>query len=352
MLTMQYKGGIMARRMWQTVLVEPGRFVREETARPEPKPGEVLIRVARVGVCGSDISAFHGRHPYISCPIVLGHEFSGEVAARGSDEGPAPGTRVTVIPHLGCGTCNACANATYNLCDSLRVIGCQAPGAHAEYVTVPATMALPIPEALSWEDAAMVEPAAVAFHAARRAGIGTGDRVLVVGAGPIGIFTMQCAKALGAETVSIADLDAVRLELARALGADDTIHTLASPLADGVARLGSRPNVYADCVGGSGEVLDGLLAVAPRGSRILAVGVLKSDYRIPHLTDLVEHELAVIGTSMYVRRDYQDAIAALTEGRLRTAGMMTHTFTLADVATAFDMIECGEEPYFKVMFSA
>jgi len=342
----------MAKRMWQTVLVEPGRFVREEAARPEPGPGEVLIKVARVGVCGSDISAFHGRHPYISCPIVLGHEFSGEVIARGGAEGPAPGTRVTVIPHLGCGECDACARGAYNLCDSLRVIGCQSPGAHAEYVLAPAEMALHIPDALSWEEAAMVEPAAVALHAARRAGIGPGDRVLVVGAGPIGIFTMQCAKALGAETVSIADLDAVRLVLARELDADETLHTLTSPLADGISRLASRPNVYADCVGGSGEVLDQLLAIAPRGSRILAVGVLKSDYRIPHLPDLTEHELSVIGTSMYVLRDYQDAIAAFADGRLRTKRMITHTFTLADVAAAFNMIECGQEPYFKVMFTA
>lgn len=341
----------MSERMWQTVLVEPGRFVREEVARPEPGPDEVLVKVARVGVCGSDISAFHGRHPYISCPIVLGHEFSGEVAASGG-QGPAVGTRVTVIPHLGCGACEACRRGAYNLCDSLRVIGCQAPGAHAQYVLAPAKMALPIPESMSWDDAAMIEPAAVAFHAVRRAGIGSGDRVLVAGAGPIGIFTMQCAKALGAETVAIADLDAVRLELARELGADETLHTLAAPLAESIKGLSARPNVYADCVGGTGEVLNALLAVAPRGSRILAVGVLKADYRIPHLPDLTEHELSVIGTSMYVLRDYQDAIAALADGRLRTRNMITHTFTLADVAEAFRMIDCGQEPYFKVMFTA
>jgi len=282
---------------------------------------------------------------------VLGHEFSGEVAARGGNEGPVVGTRVTVIPHLGCGACDACRCGAYNLCGSLRVIGCQAPGAHAEYVTVPAEMALPIPDTLSWEDAAMIEPAAVGFHAVRRAGIGPGDRVLVAGAGPIGIFTMQCARALGAEHVAIADLDAGRLELARALGADETLHTLASPLAGGVSRLESRPNVYADCVGGTGEVLDGLLAIAPRGSRILSVGVLKAGCHIPHLPDLTEHELSVIGTSMYVRRDYEDSLAAFAEGRLRTAGMITHTFSLAEVAAAFDMIERGREPYFKVMFT-
>jgi len=337
----------MPERMWQTVLVEPGRFVREKVTRPEPGPGEVLIKVARVGVCGSDISAFHGRHPYISCPIVLGHEFSGEVAASGG-QGPAVGARVTVIPHLGCGACEACRRGAYNLCDSLRVIGCQAPGAHAEYIVAPAEMALPIPDNMSWEDAAMIEPAAVAFHAARRAGIGPGDRVLVAGAGPIGVFTMQCAKALGAETVAIADLDAGRLELARALGAN---HILNWP-ADEVSRLPVRPNIYADCVGGSGEVLDGLLAIAPRGSRILAVGVLKAGCHIPHLTDISEHELSIIGATMYVQRDYQDAITAFAEGRLRTTGMITHTFPLAEVAAAFRMIESGREPYFKVMFTA
>ena len=338
----------MSERMWQTVLVEPGRFVREEAERPQPGVGEVLVRVARVGICGSDISAFHGRHPYIHCPIVLGHEFSGEVVA--GEGGPAVGTRVTVIPHLGCGACEACAREAYNLCDALRVIGCQAPGAHAEYVLAPAHLALPIPDDMSWEDAAMIEPAAVAFHAARRAGIGAGDRVLVAGAGPIGIFTMQVARALGADSVVIADRDADRLKLASSLDADGTIDVSAKSLAEGVA--GVRPNVFADCVGGSGEVFDQLLAMAPRGSRILSIGVLKSDYRVPHLPDLVEHELSVIGTSMYARRDYADAIAAITAGTVRTTGMITHSFPLADAAAAFALIERGSEPYFKVMLKA
>lgn len=343
----------MAERMWQSRLVAPGQFVREQVDRPEPGPDEVLIRVARVGVCGSDISAFHGRHPYIACPIVLGHEFSGVVAARGGADGPAPGARVTVVPHLGCGACPACARGTYNLCDGLRVIGCQAPGAHADYVLAPAHLTVPLPDAMSWDDGAMVEPAAVAVHAARRAGIGTDDAVLVAGAGPIGLFTLQCARALGARAVYAADPVPSRRALALSLGADGVIDPGTESFADGLARLGAdRPSVYADCVGGGGAAFDALLALAPRGSRILAIGVLKSDARVPRLPDLVEHELSVIGTSMYVLRDYRDAIAWLSDGTLRTAGLVTHTLPLADVSAAFDLIERGQEPFLKIILAA
>lgn len=346
----------MSRKMWRTVLVEPGRFLRERAALPEPGPGELLIKVNCVGVCGSDIYALHGLHPYIRCPIVLGHEFSGTVEALGPGvSAPMAGTRVTVIPHVVCGECEACSRQLYNYCEALRVLGAQADGAHADYILVPADMALPIPAAMSMQQAAMVEPIAVSYHGMRRANIGAKDRVMIVGVGPIGNFAMQSARALGARAVYVADLDSDRLRLAESLGADGAIDLSKESLTDGLDRLAcgaKKIDVWSDCVGRDGAALESILALARRGSRVAILGVLGTEYNLPHLPDFVQHELTLYGNTMYVPQDYRDVIKHVASGRIRTDGMITHTYGLDEISNAFAMIESGAQKFFKIMFTA
>jgi len=340
----------MKQKMRRILLIEPRRFVIEEVDRPLPGANEVLIRVVCVGVCGSDIAALHGKHPYIRCPIVLGHEFSG-VVVKGA--ALAPGTRVAVIPHLVCGSCDACRREDFNLCENLRCIGAQADGAHAEYVVVPAPMVLPIPAQLTLKDAALIEPAAVAWHGVKRASIMKNESVLVVGAGPIGIFAMQSAKVLAAKAVYIADLISDRLSLASSLGADGTIDLSKESLIAGLDRLAGGPKqiaVLMDCVGGRGTVLNQLITLARRGSRIVMIGVLNNEYDIPDLPDFVEHELTFIGTAMYAPRDYREVIKNMTSGHIRTSGMITHFFDFNNIPDAFAMVEAGKEKFFKIMF--
>jgi L-iditol 2-dehydrogenase len=343
----------MPATMLRVTLVEPGRFVVERTGRPSPGPGEALLEVRRVGVCGSDLAIYRGRHPYAKMPLVMGHEFSGVIAELGPGvDGPAVGTRVAVIPHLVCGRCGPCRSETFNFCEQLRCMGAEADGAHVEYLAVPAGMALPIPDRMSLEDAALLEPACVGYHAARRGDIGPGDHVLVVGAGPIGIFAVQSCRALGAQAVYVADMDPFRLGLARRLGADGTIDVSRESLADGLARLaGSREAVglYFDCVGETGAALDGIIATACRGSRVVVVGVLQAAFAIPHLPDFVQHELRLSGTTMYVPRDFRDMIGLLSKGEIRTDGMITHTFDLEDVGAAIALMESRRENVFKIM---
>ena len=343
----------MVGKMWRAVLVEPALFVTEEVDIPSPKPGEALIKVGRVGVCGSDISALHDKHPYIHRPIVLGHEVSGVVVEADAESRLGPGTRVAVIPHLVCGSCGPCSKEVYNLCENLKCIGAQADGAHSEYIVMDEKMVLPIPDDLSLDDAAMVEPAAVAYHGIKRTGIGSNDSIFIVGAGPIGIFAMQSAKALGAKAVYIADIDSWRLSLASKLGADGVIDLSVESMSDGLTRLAGSPkqiSVMADCVGGKGDVLNQLIELAPRGSRIVMIGVLGNNYDIPALPNFVEHELALFGTTMYVPQDYREVIDHMSAGRISTEGMVTHTFDLKDLPAAFDMIDDRREPFFKVMF--
>jgi L-iditol 2-dehydrogenase len=341
--------------MMRVTLVEPGRLVIDRTARPSPGPGEALLKVRRVGVCGSDLTIYRGKHPYAKKNLVMGHEFSGVIEALGPGvTGPAPGTRVTVIPHLVCGNCGPCSTQTFNFCEELRCMGAEADGAHVQYVNVPAGMALPIPDHMTLDDAALMEPACVGYHAAKRGEIKAGDSVLVIGAGPIGLFAAQSCKALGARRVFVADKDPFRLELAKRLGADGVIDVGKESLAAGLERLaGGRAAVglYMDCVGETGAVLDQILALACRGSRVVVVGVLQSAYSLPHLPDFVQHELRLSGTTMYVPRDFREMIDLVSSGTISTKGMVTQTFALADIHKVFALLEGRRENVFKIMLT-
>ena len=343
----------MSNKMMQITLVEPESLVLEQVDKPVPGKSELLLKVLRCGVCGSDVSIYHGRHPYAKSPLVMGHEFAGIVEELGRETiGPPPGTRVTVIPHLVCGRCEPCRRRTYNFCEELRCMGAEADGAHAEYICVPAEMALPIEDSMSIDDAAMIEPACVAYHAAKRGQMEPDDKVLIIGAGPIGIFAMQSCKALGAKKVYIADVDQWRLDLAAQLGADGTVNCQDANIETGLAHIGTDSkgiNVFYDCVGRQGNVLDDIIQVAGRGARVVVVGVLERQYDIPHLPDFVQHELRLSGTTMYVPQDYVEMIQLIATGKISTQGMITHRFELVEVEKVFKMIEEGTEQYFKIM---
>lgn len=345
----------MAEKILQVTLVKPRELVLEQVEKPAPQKGEVLIKVLRCGVCGSDPTIYYGNHPYVTFPVVMGHEFAGIVEALGEGVTGLPiGARVTVIPHLVCGKCKPCQTETYNFCEQLRCTGAEADGAHVQYKCMPAQMVMPIPDGMTLDDAAMVEPACVAYHAAKRGEIKPDDKVLIIGAGPIGIFCMQSCKALGAKEVYIADMDAWRLELALKLGADGIIDVSQESMADGLTRLAGGPkeiDIFYDCVGEKGKVFEIILQLARRGARVVIVGVLQNGYDIPHLPDFVQHELRLSGTTMYVPQDYREMIRLMGEGKIKTEGMITHYFKLEDIIRVFQMIEAKQEKYFKIMLT-
>jgi L-iditol 2-dehydrogenase len=345
----------MVDKMMRVTLVKPKELLIDKTEIPKPHKDEILIKVLRCGVCGSDPTIYNGRHPYVTFPVVMGHEFSGTVVALGEEvSGPKIGTRVTVIPHLVCGKCKACQMETYNFCEELRCIGAEADGAHVQYKCMPANMVLSIPETMTLDDAAMVEPACVAYHGAKRGDLKQSDNVLIIGAGPIGVFCMQSCKALGAKNVYVADLDPWRLEIATKLGADGIIDVSKESIEDGLKRLVDGPkaiDVFYDCVGEKGIVLDKILQIARRGTRIVVIGVLQNEFSMPHLPDFVQHELRLSGTTMYVPQDYRDMIDLMGRGVIRTEGMITHYFKLEQIHDVFDMIDQKKEKYFKIMMT-
>lgn len=341
--------------MVRFVLHQPGKIERQIVPIPSPGRDEVLVKVTHCGVCGSDPTIYHGLHPYAISPLVMGHELSGHVVSRGQGvRSPKEGARVTVIPHLVCGACGPCREKIYNFCEKLRCLGAEANGAHCEYICVPAEMALRIPARMSLEQAALIEPACVSYHGAKRGELTRRDTVLVIGAGPIGNFAMQSCKALGARKVIIADVLDHRLDLARRCGADGVINTARTTLEGGLrALLGDSKaiDVFYDCVGGKGQVLNQILSVARRGTRVVIVGVLQKGSEIPLLPDFVQHEIRLSGTTMYVPRDYRDMISLMSRRKIRTENIVTHHFGFEDIPKIFEMIDARQEPFFKIMIN-
>ena len=317
---------------------------------PEPAKGEVLVKVSHLGVCGSDISAYYGKQPYIPFPIVLGHELSGTIAKVGPDTDALPvGTRCTVLPHVPCRKCRACAEQRYNHCMKLQVIGCQTTGAQAEYLIAPADMIFELPESITMEQGAMVEPMAVTYHGMKK-GVVPGDNVVILGAGGIGLFAMQAAFILGANKVYMADFAQNRLELAMNLGATATFDLSKDNLANYLAELDESITLFSDCVGGNGDALDTIMDVAERGVRVINIGVLAPGCIVKHLPDLSEKEFTFYGSNMFVPQDFRDVIRHLADGKYKTEGIVTHRVRLDEVPKLFEeVVDKHKEPYIKLM---
>ena len=341
----------MMNTMRKMTLNAPYKLELNNSSIPEPKAGEVRIKVKKIGVCGSDLTIYRGLHPYVSYPLVMGHEYAGTVDKLGEGVGGiSVGERVAVIPHLVCGACKACRKEMFNYCEELRCTGAEADGAHCDYICMPDVMIIPIADSMTMEDAALLEPACVAYHGAKRGNITERDQVLVIGAGPIGIFCMQSAKVLGAGEVFIADLDKERLALAETLGADGVIDASSETLEQGIERLcGGEIDVYFDCVGEKGYVLNDVIKIAKRGSRVVVLGVLQNEYVIPNLPDFVQHELTLSGTTMYTPADYRTMAAFIGNDVISTAGMITHRIRLEDIPDLLHKLDKRELNAFKIV---
>jgi len=314
-------------------------LVEEEVPAPEPKAGEALVAVKCVGVCGSDIHAYYGEHPYISCPIVPGHEFVGIVTkvGEGVDEGWL-GRRVTALPSLVCGKCYNCRSGRFNICQELKVIGCQSDGAFAEFVPVPADKLFALPDEMSWEEAALIEPLAVAVHAVRIAGDIVNQRVVVYGGGPIGLLVMQVVKAYGAKEVILSEPNSFRRSLAQKLGADYVIDPgTVQPSRWLLDKFGPEGiDLSFECVGVEATIQEAILSNR-KGTTIVVAGVFPK----PVMVDMglvQDRELKLLGTLMYIKEDFTEAIELLSSGRVKGLPLVTHRVAFADTPKAFEII--------------
>lgn len=318
--------------MRAAVLAGVGEIRLEGRPTPLPGKGELLIRVEAVGTCGSDVHYYdHGRigEFVVNAPLVLGHEPAGTVVAAG--EGATAdriGQRVSIEPGRPDFTCAQCRAGRYNLCPNMRFFGTPPfDGAFCEYVAVPEQLAYPVPDDMSDDAAALIEPLSVGVWASRKARIGPGTRVLVTGAGPIGLVCLQAARAFGATDVTVTDVNPYRLRLARDLGASETVDVRQTSLTD----AGIEPDVLLECSGHPTAAGAAIRAVG-RAGRVVLVGMGGDDLPLP-LSHVQTRELEVTGTFRYANT-WPDAIAMAAAGRVDLDALVTGHYGLSDVAQA------------------
>lgn len=335
--------------MKQAVMTSPGVIAFRDVPVPELGEREVLVRMKRIGVCGSDIHVYHGKHPLTPYPVVQGHEVSGAVEKVGRKVTSFhPGEKVTIQPQVYCGSCYPCRHGAYHVCDNLKVMGFQTTGAASELFAVDEAKLLRLPDSMSYEQGAMIEPLAVAVHAVERGGDVAGKRVLVLGAGPIGNLTAQAAKALGA-AVMITDLSENRLRIARECGVDFPVNTGREELADAIRRdFGpDKADLILECVGAR-PTIEQAIALARKGSDIIIVGVFGE--RPPVDLALVQdRELRLIGTLMYQTGHWQRAIELVERGAVRLEPLLTDSFPFGEYKRAYERIEADRDATMKVM---
>jgi L-iditol 2-dehydrogenase len=338
--------------MKQAVMVEPGRIEYRDVDKPIPEADEVLVRVKRIGVCGSDIHVFHGKHPYTSYPVVQGHEVSGIIEQLGSEvKRFRKGQMVTFLPQLTCGKCYPCTHGMYHICNSLRVMGFQANGAAQEFFPVPENLVVPLPDSLSAEQGAMVEPTAVAVHALRRAGDITGKTALVLGAGPIGNLVAQSARGMGARYVMITDLSDFRLRVARECGVEHTINAGRQQLDEAIVQVfgEDRADVILECVGAQPTITQAV-SNARKGSTIVVVGVF-GEKPVIDVGLIQDRELNLVGTLMYQRMDYDKAIDLIRRNHINVNKLITDTFPFSAYLDAYRHIDGAKDKAIKVMIT-
>lgn len=338
--------------MLQAVMTAPGQIEFNEVPVPEIKDGQVLVRIRRIGVCGSDIHVYHGKHPYTTYPVVQGHEVCGEIVKVADDvTGLKPGDTVTIQPQVVCGECYPCRNGRYNICESLKVMGFQTTGMASEYFAVDAKKVLKLPEGLSFDLGAMIEPLAVAVHALRRCEDIKGKRILVLGAGPIGNLVAQSAKGMGASEVMITDVSEYRLEVAKKCGIDHCINSQKEDIGKVlIERFGpDKADIILECVGIE-ATMDQAINNARKGSDIIVVGVFPSKGYVD-MGLVQDRELRLIGTLMYREEDYIKAIELVQDGKVNLEPLISNHFSFKDYKKAYEYIQEKGEYAMKVIIS-
>lgn len=336
--------------MIQQVMTEPKKIIFREADIPKPGPDQVLVKIKKIGICGSDIHVYHGTHPYTSYPVTQGHEVSGQIVELGEYVKEfSVGQKVTIEPQVFCGRCYPCLHGKYNLCEHLKVMGFQTTGTASEYFAVDASKVTPIPENMTYGEGAMLEPLAVTIHAARRFPDVKGTRAVVLGCGPIGILLIQSLKAMGASEVLATDISDMRLDLAKQMGADHVVNTREKDFGEALVEAygPDKADVIYECAG-SDITMEQAIQNARKGSTIILVAVFGKRASVD-LAKLNDSELDLNTSMMYRHEDYMDAIRFVNEGKIQLKPLQTAHFAFADYQAAYEYIDNNREKTMKVI---
>ncbi len=312
----------------------PGELNYEEAERPEVKPGYALLRVRRVGICGTDLHAFEGTQPFFDYPRILGHELAVEFMEANGETDFSPGEQLTFIPYFNCGHCIACRNGQPNCCVHMQVFGVHIHGGFCEYITVPIT-SLVKGGGLGFDELSLVEPLAIGAHGVRRAGVRPGEFVLVVGAGPIGLGIAEMARIAGGEVI-LMDINEQRLQFCREhLGIQHLVNPAVQDAVAELARLtsGEMPTVVIDATG-SLKAINQAFAYLAHGGRYVLVGLQKGDVAFDH-PQFHKREATLMSSRNALRADFEWVIESLKAGKVKPTDYITHRVGFDEVKDHF-----------------
>ena len=338
--------------MRQAILVAPKHIEFKEVPAPKAEDlneHQILVNIKRIGICGSEIHSYHGLHPATFYPVVQGHEYSGVVMAVGSEVTVCkPGDHITARPQLVCGKCNPCKRGQYNVCEHLRVQAFQADGAAQDFFVVDDDRVAKLPEDMSLDYGAMIEPSAVGAHASNRTDV-KGKNVVVSGAGTIGNLIAQFCIARGAKNVLITDVSDLRLAKARECGIKHTLNITKKTLKEAAQELfGEEGYQVGFEVAGVEVSIRSLMETIEKGSDIVVVAVFAKDPALS-MFYLGEHELRLIGSMMYRHEDYLTAIDYVSKGIVNLKPLVSNRFAFEEYDDAYKFIDTHRETSMKVL---
>ncbi|MEI7027249.1 NAD(P)-dependent alcohol dehydrogenase [Paenibacillus sp. y28] len=340
--------------MKAAVMPQPGTIIIEERPVPQVRADEVLIQVMAVGVCGSDVHYYeHGRigRFVVEKPIILGHECAGVVAAVGSRVTRLrEGDRVAVEPGVTCGRCSACKEGRYNLCPDVQFLATPpVDGAFVQYMAIREDMVFPIPDHLSFEEAALNEPFSVGIHAAKRSRLQPGSTVAIMGMGPVGLMAVAAAKSFGASRIIVTDLEQVRLDAAARLGATHTINVREEDANERIRQITGGVGVdTAWETAGNPRALQSALYSIRRGGKLAIVGLPAQDEIPLNVPFIADNEIDIYGIFRYANT-YPSGIEFLASGLIDTKSLITDRYPLAQTQAAMERAIHNKSGSLKVM---
>lgn len=338
----------------KAVFVEDAyNVIVKEVELPELGVNDVLIKVKVAGICGSDLHTFKGLHPFRKPPVIIGHEVSGEVIKVGEFvKNFQQGDRVTVEPQIGCGKCDYCLTGKVNYCEQRGAPGIRNwYGAMAEYFAAPEHTVFKIPEGLDYEQGALVEPFAVGVHAVRKADIQIGDKVAILGAGPIGLLAMAAAKAAGATTLLVTDVMDYALESAKEMGATHTLNILNNHewMHEATTLIEGEFDKVLIAAGVPG-IIDQSLTLLRKGGRIVTIAMFHGDQTF-NIHNLQNQEKEIVGCMTYTREDTITAIKLLAAGAVNTDVIITHRLPYEQASEGFRLVDKKEDSSLKILIT-
>jgi 2-desacetyl-2-hydroxyethyl bacteriochlorophyllide A dehydrogenase len=316
------------------ICTEPGKFSYQNRDEPVLTPNHAIIKIKRIGICGTDLHAFEGTQPYFEYPRVLGHELAGELVEFDNAPGFTPGEQVTFIPYFNCGHCVACRTGKPKCCVTLKVCGVHIDGGMAEYLSVP-SHTLVHGDGLSFDELALVEPLAIGAHGVRRAGIKPGEFVLIMGAGPIGLGTMEFARIAGGMVIAL-DINDARLKFCKEkLTVEHAINAFSPDVTEQLKEItnGDMPTVVIDATG-SLKAINNAFQYMAHGARYILIGLQKGEISFSH-PEFHKREATLMSSRNATRADFEHVIGSMKKGLVDPLTYITHRVKFDDVAGEF-----------------